>query len=89
MVHQCLKKIIQLKRRSKFLIKIVSPKIEINKFFQNYDSYELIEELIKLSSPNKFENSIFIFPEGTFASVYLDDLHQYNQLFSNNFSDEP
>ena len=83
-----LKKDLSVKKTDlNFLVKIVSPKIEINKFFQNYDSYELIEELIKLSSPNKFENSIFIFPEGTFASVYLDDLHQYNQLFSNNFSE--
>ena len=83
-----LKKDLSVKKTDlNFLVKIVSPKIEINKFFQNYDSYELIEELIKLSSPNKFENSIFIFPEGTFASVYLNDLHQYSQLFSNNFSE--
>ena len=76
------------KKNLNFTIKIVSPKIEINKFFQNYDSYELIEELINLSSPNKFEKTIFIFPEGTFPSVYLDDLHQYSHLFSKNYSDE-
>ena len=71
-----------------FIIKIVSPKTEINKFFQDINSYELIEELIYLSSPNKFKKTVFIFPEGTFPSVYLDDLIQYSHLFSNNYSDE-
>ena len=70
-----------------YLIKIISPKIEIDKFFKNQDSHKLIQELIDLSSPNKFEKTIFIFPEGTFPSVYLEDLYQYSYLFSKNFSD--
>ncbi len=71
-----------------FLVKIIAPKTEINKYFQDMNSYEFIEELIYLSSPNKFEKTIFIFPEGTFPSVYLDDLSQYSHLFSKNYSDE-
>ena len=75
-------------RNLNFSIKIIAPKTEINKYFQNFNSYELIEELIYLSSPNKFEKTVFIFPEGTFPSVYLDDLTQYSHLFSNNYFDE-
>ncbi len=71
-----------------FLIKIISPKTEIKKFFQEFNTYELIQELIYLSSPNKSEKTIFIFPEGTFPSVYLDDLSQYSNLFSKNYSDK-
>ena len=50
--------------------------------------YFIIEETIKLSDPNKTEKTIFVFPEGTFPSVYLDDLYQYRYLFSKNFSDK-
>ena len=76
------------KRNLNFLIKIVSPKNEISRFFQNANSFELIEETIKLSDPNKTEQTIFVFPEGTFPSVYLNDLYQYRYLFSKNFSDK-
>ena len=76
------------KKNLKFLIKIVSPKNEISKFFQNTNTFELIEETIKLSDPNKSEETIFVFPEGTFPSVYLDDLYQYRYLFSKNFSEK-
>ncbi len=71
-----------------YLIKIVSPKIKIDTSFESQDPIKLIKELIDLSSPNEFENTIFIFPEGVFSSVYLEDLHQYSHLFSQNFSDK-
>ena len=71
-----------------FVIKIISPKININRFFQNENPEKIILELIKLSNPNSLEKSIFIFPEGALSNIYLDDLKNYRYLFSKNYSDQ-
>ena len=68
------------------IIKLVSPKIEIDRFFENEESPIILNELIKLSDPNALENTIFVFPEGILTSVYLEDLKSYEKLFKNNFS---
>ena len=67
-------------------LKIISPKIEIDRFFENEDSSKILNELIKLSDPNTLEDTIFIFPEGILTSVYLEDLKSYKELFKNNYS---
>ena len=75
------------KENLNFVIKIISPKIEINRFFQNEPPEETIFDLIKLSEPNKLEKTIFIFPEGVLSNIYLQDLKNFNYIFSKNFSD--
>ena len=67
-------------------IKIVSPKIKIDRFFQNEDPYIIINELIKLSEPG-LGNTIFVFPEGILASVFLEDIHIYKKIFKDSFSE--
>ena len=71
-----------------FVIKIISPKIDIKRFFQNEEPGETILDLIKLSKPNKLENTVFVFPEGVLSSIYLQDLKNYSYIFSENFSDK-
>ena len=70
-----------------FVIKIVSPKIDINRFFKDESSEKIILELVKLSKPNSLQKSIFIFPEGVLSNTYLEDLKNYNYIFSENYSD--
>ena len=67
-------------------LKLISPKIEIDRFFENQESPIILNELIKLSNPNPTKNTIFIFPEGILTSVYLKDLKLYEKFFKNNFS---
>ncbi len=67
-------------------IKLISPKIEIDRFFENEESPTILNDLIELSNPNPLENTIFVFPEGILTSVYLEDLIRYKKLFKNNFS---
>ncbi len=71
-----------------FIIKIISTKIEIDRFFQNESPEKTILDLVKLSEPNNIEKTIFIFPEGALANLYLEDLKNYNYIFSENFSDQ-
>ncbi len=69
-----------------FNIKIISPKVNINRFFQNENPSEFILELINISEPNPSIETLFIFPEGILSSIYFDDLKKFKTLFSNNFS---
>ena len=69
-----------------FVIKVISPKIEINRFFEDENPEKIISELIELSEPNDNEKTIFIFPEGAFSNIYLEDLKNYSYIFSENYS---
>jgi apolipoprotein N-acyltransferase len=71
-----------------FIIKIISPKIEINRFFQNENPKKTILDLVKLSKPNDLKKTIFIFPEGVLSNIYLQDLKNYSYIFSENYSDK-
>ncbi len=69
-----------------FNIKIISPKIDINRYFQNENTSEFILELINVSKPNPSSETIFILPEGILSSIYFEDLNKFKALFLNNFS---
>jgi len=71
-----------------FKIKIVSPKISINRFFQPNNEDIIIEELIELSNPNILDNTIFVFPEGALAGVNLNKLKSFKEIFSKKYSDK-
>ena len=71
-----------------FVIKIISPKIDINRFFEEENPEKIILELVKLSEPNNLEKTIFIFPEGVFSNISLKDLKNYSYIFSENYSDQ-
>ena len=71
-----------------FVIKIISPKISINRYFEDESSEKLILELIELSQPNDLEKTVFIFPEGVLSGIYLEDLKNYKYIFSENYSDQ-
>ena len=75
-------------RNLNFVIKIISPKIEIKRFFEDENPEKIISELVQLSKPNNVEKTIFIFPEGALTSIYLDDLKNYSYIFSENYSDQ-
>ena len=68
-------------------IKVVSPKVELSRFFQNEDPNIIINELIDLSKPEKKKETLFILPEGILTNIYLKDLNIYKENFKNNFSE--
>ena len=71
-----------------FKIKIISPKISINRFFQTNNERIIIKELIELSNPNISENTIFVFPEGALAGVNLNKLKSFKEIFSKKYSEK-
>ncbi len=69
-----------------FIIKVISPNINIDRYFQNENPSDLISELIKISEPNPQNETLFILPEGILSNIYLEDLKKFKHLFLNNFS---
>ncbi len=71
-----------------FLIKIVSPNIDISRYFENESTEKMILELINLSKPQVSEQTVFIFPEGVLSNIYLEDLKNYKYIFEKNYSEK-
>ena len=69
-----------------FNIKIISPTININRYFQNENPSDFILELINISKPNPSIETLFILPEGILSSIYFEDLKKYKTIFNKNFS---
>ncbi len=69
------------------VVKVISPKIEMNRYFNNEDLSVKIEELIFLSNPNLEKKTLFIFPEGIFSGINLNELIIYKKNFEKKFSD--
>ena len=70
-----------------YKIRTISSNIDIDRFYNNIDPLSVIEELIEISSPEKSEKIIFIWPEGIIPGISQDRLKEYKWLFENNFNE--
>ena len=70
-----------------YKIRVISSKISIERFYNEIDPVEVIEDLIKISSPQKNERIIFIWPEGILPEISKDQLQEYKWLFDNEFNE--
>ena len=75
-------------KNNNFLIKIVSPKIGIERFYHTENEEDILQSLIQLSKPNKDTKTIFVWPEGVFNNTELDNLKKYKNIFNEKFSDK-
>ena len=75
-------------KKNDFMIKVVSSKIDINRFYIFSNEQKILEELIELSAPDPNIATIFIWPEGILSSTNLEDIKRYKNLFVKNFSDK-
>ena len=69
-----------------FLVKIISPNIELKEFIEGKSSDKILKELIKISKAKVDQKTIFIWPEGMFPGMYLHEMKKYKNIFSNEFS---
>ena len=77
-----------IKKDNDFTIKLVSPKIDIEMFYDNNSEVKIIKNLINLSEPNPDISTIFIWPEGALSPLNLKDIKLYKRLFQKNFSEK-
>ena len=74
-------------KKNDFVIKVISSKIDIKRFYSFGNEKKILQELINLSAPDPNIASIFIWPEGILSSTNLEEVKKYKNLFVKNFSD--
>ncbi len=75
----------ELKENS-YTIRAIGSNISLDRFFENTDAESVINELIKLSSPNQEKKIFFLWPEGIIPNTYQDELDLYGDQFKKKFN---
>ena len=70
-----------------YKIRVISSKISIDRFYNNIEPKSVIEDLVKISSPQNNEKTIFIWPEGILPEISKNQLRDYKWLFENEFNE--
>ena len=68
------------------IIKIVSPKIDLKRFFDGTDPSLVIKDLAELGNIDD-RNVVYIYPEGILPSINLNKIQDYSSVFNNYFTD--
>ncbi len=70
-----------------YKIRIIGSNISIDRFYNNIDPISAIKDLIELSSPERNEKIIFIWPEGILPGISQEQIIKYNWLFNDKFDE--
>ena len=73
--------------KNDYKIRVVSSNISIDRFYNNLDPISVIKDLIEISSPQKKEKTIFIWPEGILPGISQNQLAEYKWLFEEKFNE--
>ena len=68
-------------------IKIISPNFDMRYIHSEEEIKKTIKQIIRYSDPDPNKETIFVWPEGIFAGVYLEDLKKFSNFFNKNFSE--
>ncbi len=75
-----------LKAKETVNVKIISPNFNMRYLQSDNEIKKAIEKVVRYSDPDPNKKTIFIWPEGTFAGIYFEDLKKFSNIFNNNFS---
>ncbi len=67
-------------------IKIISPNFNMRYIHSDEEIKKTINQIIRYSDPDPNKETIFLWPEGIFAGVYLEDLKKFSNIFNKSFS---
>ena len=70
-----------------YKIRLVGTDISLDRFYSGEGPLSTIEDLINISSPNKKEKTIFIWPEGILPGISQDQIQSYDYLFNESFNE--
>ena len=70
-----------------YKIRLVGTDISLDRFYSGEGPLSTIEDLINISSPNKKEKIIFIWPEGILPGISQDQIQSYDYLFNESFNE--
>ena len=67
-------------------IKIISPKIDLKRFFDGTDPSLVIKDLAELGNIDN-KDAVYVYPEGILPSINLNEIQKYSSVFKNYFQD--
>ena len=70
-----------------YKIRVISSNVSIDRFYKDTEPTSVINDLIKISSPQNDEKTIFIWPEGILPEISKNQLKEYKFLFENEFNE--
>ena len=70
-----------------YTIRIVGSNISLDRFYNNIQTEEVINELISISSPVPNKKIFFIWPEGIIPNIYQDEMYNYDYIFKKSFNE--
>ena len=74
-------------KENPYTIRVIGSNIDLERFYNNTNPEDIINELISISSPEKNRNILFIWPEGIIPYTYQDELELYNDLIKQHFDE--
>ena len=69
-----------------YTIRVISSNISLDRFYNNTETEEVINELINLSSPDLKKKIFFLWPEGIVPRTYQDQFDLFKDLFKDYFN---
>ncbi len=70
-----------------FTIRIIGSNISLERFYDNAQTENIINELILLSLPEKERKILFVWPEGIIPNTYQDELNSFDNLIREHFNE--
>ncbi len=67
-----------------FTIKIISPKVDLKRFFDGTDPSLVIKDLAELGNIDN-RDAVYIYPEGILPSINLNEIQEYSSIFKDYF----
>ena len=68
------------------IVKIISPKVDLKRFFDGTDPSLIIKDLSELGNIDN-RDAVYIYPEGILPSINLNEIQDYSSIFKNYFQD--
>ena len=69
------------------MIRVIGSKIDLDRFYGNSNTTDVIEELIEISQPDLNTKTIFLWPEGIIPNINQTEIKQFEYLFDNKFGE--
>ena len=76
-----------IEKENPYLIRIIASNISLERYYKSAQTEKVIDELIKISSPEKKKNILFIWPEGIIPDTYQDEFYLYKDIIINSFDE--
>ena len=73
--------------KSNYILRIISSKIDLERFYGNVDTVDVISDLIEISQPDLETKTIFLWPEGIIPNANQAELKEFEFLFSKKFNE--